>query len=30
VEFDGISHSGPAEAPARIAAEVDTFRSAYQ
>jgi pimeloyl-ACP methyl ester carboxylesterase len=25
VEFDGVSHSGPAEAPARIAAEVDAF-----
>ena len=26
VEFDGISHSGPAEAPDQIAAEVDAFR----
>jgi len=26
VEFDGISHSGPAEAPELIAAEVDAFR----
>ncbi|WP_336330303.1 alpha/beta fold hydrolase [Haloarcula sp. CGMCC 1.2071] len=25
VEFDGVSHSGPAEAPALIAAEVDAF-----
>lgn len=25
VEFDGISHSGPGEAPKRIAAEVDAF-----
>ncbi|WP_276259661.1 alpha/beta fold hydrolase [Haloglomus litoreum] len=25
VEFDGISHSGPAEAPARVTAEVDAF-----
>jgi pimeloyl-ACP methyl ester carboxylesterase len=25
VEFDGVSHSGPGEAPERIAAEVDTF-----
>ncbi|AUG46348.1 alpha/beta hydrolase [Haloarcula taiwanensis] len=25
VEFEGVSHSGPAEAPALIAAEVDTF-----
>ena len=26
VEFDGVSHSGPAEAPELIAAEVDAFR----
>ena len=26
VEFDGVSHSGPGEAPARVAAEVDAFR----
>jgi len=26
VEFDGVSHSGPGEAPARIAAAVDSFR----
>lgn len=25
VEFDGVSHSGPGEAPERIAAEVDAF-----
>jgi pimeloyl-ACP methyl ester carboxylesterase len=25
VEFDGVSHSGPGEAPRRIAAEVHTF-----
>jgi pimeloyl-ACP methyl ester carboxylesterase len=25
VEFDGVSHSGPGEAPKRIAAEVDAF-----
>ncbi|ARS90254.1 alpha/beta fold hydrolase [Natrarchaeobaculum aegyptiacum] len=25
VEFDGLSHSGPAEAPARIVAELDAF-----
>jgi pimeloyl-ACP methyl ester carboxylesterase len=25
VEFDGVSHSGPGEAPARISAEVTTF-----
>ncbi|WP_080505314.1 alpha/beta fold hydrolase [Halorubrum aethiopicum] len=25
VEFDGVSHSGPGEAPERIAAEVDVF-----
>jgi len=25
VEFDGVSHSGPGEAPARVAAEVDAF-----
>lgn len=27
VEFDGVSHSGPSEAPERIAMEVDTFLS---
>ena len=26
VEFDGVSHSGPGEAPALVAAEVDAFR----
>jgi pimeloyl-ACP methyl ester carboxylesterase len=26
VEFDGVSHSGPAEAPARVAAELAAFR----
>ncbi|WP_254521704.1 alpha/beta fold hydrolase [Natrinema caseinilyticum] len=26
VEFDGVSHSGPGEAPARISAEVTAFR----
>ena len=26
VEFDGIGHTGPAEAPARIAAEIESFR----
>jgi pimeloyl-ACP methyl ester carboxylesterase len=25
VEFDGVSHSGPSEAPERIAAEVEAF-----
>ncbi|WP_254831261.1 alpha/beta fold hydrolase [Haloglomus salinum] len=25
VEFDGVSHSGPSEAPKRIAAEIDSF-----
>lgn len=25
VEFDGVSHSGPAEAPAKIGAELDAF-----
>jgi len=25
VEFDGVSHSGPAEAPARVVGEIDAF-----
>jgi pimeloyl-ACP methyl ester carboxylesterase len=29
VEFDGVSHSGPAEAPARVAAAVEAFREAH-
>ncbi|WP_136716540.1 alpha/beta fold hydrolase [Halorientalis salina] len=27
VEFDGVSHNGPSEAPALVSAEVDAFRS---
>ncbi|MUV86177.1 alpha/beta fold hydrolase [Natronomonas sp. CBA1123] len=30
VEFDGVSHSGPGEAPKRIAAEVDAFLSGHE
>jgi pimeloyl-ACP methyl ester carboxylesterase len=29
VEFDGVSHGGPGEAPARISAEIEAFRQQY-